>query len=89
MTMAYKVEHENEYEVLKKAVKTALQVYEAELLPEAVFATELGADSIDLAQIYRLVEQELHIEIDPASIAETKTVKDAYEIICKAVAGNE
>ena len=48
-----------EYEVLKKAIKAALQVYEAEIQPEAYFERELGADSIDLAQIYRLVEQEL------------------------------
>ncbi len=73
-----------EYDVLKNAIKTALQVYEAEIEPESVFATELGADSIDLAQIYRLVEQELKIKIPEASIAETRTVQDAYDIIRKA-----
>ncbi|MBO6298641.1 MAG: acyl carrier protein [Lachnospiraceae bacterium] len=78
-----------EYEVLKKAIKTALQVYDAEILPDSVFATELGADSIDMAQIYRLVEQELKIRIPEEAIAETKTVRDAHEFICKAVAENE
>ncbi|MBO6208182.1 MAG: acyl carrier protein [Lachnospiraceae bacterium] len=78
-----------EYEVLKKAIKTALQVYDAEILPDSVFATELGADSIDMAQIYRLVEQELKIRIPEEAIAETKTVRDAHEFICKAVAKNE
>lgn len=73
-----------EYDVLKNAIKTALQVYEAEIEPESVFATELGADSIDLAQIYRLVEQELKIKIPEAAIAETRTVQDAYDIIRKA-----
>ena len=78
-----------EYDVLKKAIKTALQVYDAEILPDSVFATELGADSIDMAQIYRLVEQELKIRIPEEAIAETKTVRDAHDFICKAVAGNE
>ncbi|MCR5129662.1 MAG: acyl carrier protein [Lachnospiraceae bacterium] len=78
-----------EYEVLKKAIKTALQVYDAEIQPDSVFATELGADSIDMAQIYRLVEQELKIRIPEEAIAETKTVRDAHEFICKAVAENE
>ncbi|MBP3296613.1 MAG: acyl carrier protein [Lachnospiraceae bacterium] len=78
-----------EYEVLKKAIKTALQVYDAEIQPDSVFATELGADSIDMAQIYRLVEQELKIRIPEEAIAETKTVRDAHEFICKAVAKNE
>ena len=78
-----------EYEVLKKAIKTALQVYDAEILEDSVFATELGADSIDLAQIYRLVEKELSIRIPEKAIAETKTVRDAHDFILKAVAGNE
>ena len=78
-----------EYEVLKKAIKTALQVYDAEILPESVFATELGADSIDLAQIYRLVEKDLQIRIPEEAIAETRTVRDAHDFICKAVADNE
>lgn len=78
-----------EYEVLKKAIKTALQVYDAEIQPDSVFATELGADSIDMAQIYRLVEQELKIRIPEEAIAETKTVRDAHDFICKAVAKNE
>ncbi len=80
---------EEVFEVLKKSVKTALQVYDAEIQPESVFATELGADSIDMAQIYRLVEQELNVTIPPTAIPETKTVQDAYDIICKAVVGHE
>ena len=80
---------EEVFEILKKSVKTALQVYDAEIQPESVFATELGADSIDMAQIYRLVEQELNVTIPPTAIPETKTVQDAYDIICKAVACHE
>jgi acyl carrier protein len=87
--MEYKLKSEEVFEILKKSVKTALQVYDAEIQPESVFATELGADSIDMAQIYRLVEQELNVTIPPTAIPETKTVQDAYDIICKAVACHE
>lgn len=87
--MEYELKSETEFEVLKKAVKTALQVYDAEIQPDSVFATELGADSIDMAQIYRLVEQELNIQIPASAVSEAKTVQDAYDIICKCKAVGE
>ena len=72
-----------EYEVLKKAIEKILQVYNGEILPEATFETELGADSIDMAQILRLVEEELGISIPTAGWAEVKTVGDALELIMR------
>ncbi|MBR1471116.1 MAG: acyl carrier protein [Lachnospiraceae bacterium] len=78
-----------EYEVLKQAVKKALQVYDAEIQPESVFETELGADSIDMAQIFRLVEEQLNISIPKERISDVRTVRDAYELIRRVVAGHE
>ena len=77
-----------EYDVLKKAIEKTLQVYNAEITPEATFETVLGADSIDMAQIFKLVEEELDIVIPMDKWAGVKTVQDAYELI-RRVADDE
>ncbi len=68
-------------EALNRAIEKTLQVYNGEILPEATFETVLGADSIDMAQILKLVEDELKIMIPAAEWAEVKTVGEAAELI--------
>ena len=75
-----------EYDVLKNSIRIVLQVYDKEIQPEAVFETTLGADSIDLAQIFKLVEDELDIEMKNTDLESIITVEDAYQAILKAVA---
>ena len=75
-----------EYDVLKNSIRIVLQVYDKEIQPEAVFETTLGADSIDLAQIFKLVEDELDIELKNTDLESIITVDDAYQAILKAVA---
>ncbi|MBP5607248.1 MAG: acyl carrier protein [Lachnospiraceae bacterium] len=77
-----------ELEVLKKAIEKILQVYSTEITPEATFDTVLGADSIDLAQIFRLVEDELAIRVPAEEWAKVRTVGEAYDLILK-VKNNE
>ena len=72
-----------EYDVLKKAIEKTLQVYNTEITPESTFETALGADSIDMAQIFKLVEEELGFTIPVAEWAGVSTVQDAYELICR------
>ena len=68
-------------EALNRAIEKTLQVYNGEILPEATFETALGADSIDMAQILKLVEDELKISVPAAEWAEVKTVGEAAELI--------
>ena len=75
-----------EYEILKKAIEKILQVYNGEILPEATFETELGADSIDMAQIMKLVEEELKVKIPVDEWGRCKTVGDALELIMRVKA---
>ena len=72
-----------EYDVLKKAIEKTLQVYNTEITPESTFETALGADSIDMAQIFKLVEEELDIKIPIDEWSGVCTVQDAYELICR------
>lgn len=70
-----------ENEVLKSAIKRILQVYEGEILPESTFENALGADSIDMAQIFTLVQDELGICISEKEWRKVNTVEDALELI--------
>jgi acyl carrier protein len=74
-----------ELEVLKKAIEKILQVYSGEITPEATFDTTFGADSIDMAQIYKLVEDELGIQIPAEEWAKARTVGEAHQIILKVM----
>ena len=73
-----------EYDVLKNSIRIVLQVYDKEIQPEAVFETNLGADSIDMAQIFKLVEDELDIKLKDIDLESIVTVDDAYRAILKA-----
>ena len=68
-------------EALNRAIEKTLQVYNGEILPEATFENALGADSIDMAQILKLVEEEMKITIPAAEWAKVKTVGEAAELI--------
>ncbi len=73
-----------ELEILKESIARILQVYEKEIREESTFAGELGADSIDLAQILQCVEEQLHIRLKVADLNSIETVADALNLIKEA-----
>lgn len=73
-----------ELEALKNAITKVLQVYVTEIKEESTFEGDLGADSIDMMQIQKCVEEELGIKIKGASMENIKTVADALEWIKKS-----
>ena len=73
-----------EFEVLKEAIAKILQVYETEIEEDSTFSGDLCADSIDMVQILKYVEEKLDIRFDDADLEQVVTVKDAAELI-KAV----
>ncbi|MBR4207751.1 MAG: acyl carrier protein [Lachnospiraceae bacterium] len=84
----------SEYDVLKRAVEKVLRVYSKEISVSVTFENELGADSIDIAQILKCVEDELDIDLKQTDIDSLLTVGDALAVIKKRVAekkenGNE
>ena len=76
--------YEMEYEVLKRCIEKVLHVYSKEISVSVEFATELGADSIDMAQIFGCVEEELGIKLDIIDMSSIVTVGDALKIIKQA-----
>ena len=68
-------------DILKKAIAKILSVYIKEIELESTFYGDLGADSIDLVQIIRCVEEDLDISIGDIPLDEIETVGDLLKLI--------
>ena len=66
---------------VKKIIAEKLSVDLEEVVPEASFVDDLGADSLDLVELIMSLEEELNIEISDETAEQLKTVKDAIEYI--------
>ncbi|MDE6910721.1 MAG: acyl carrier protein [Lachnospiraceae bacterium] len=73
-----------EFEALKKVTAAVLGMDPDEIEMDMTFLTDLGADSLDLYQIFMGVEEDLGIHIPTEGLDKLKTVKDAVEWIEKA-----
>jgi acyl carrier protein len=66
---------------VKKIIADKLSVDLEELVPEASFVDDLGADSLDLVELIMSMEDEFDIEISDAEAEKLATVKDVFEYI--------
>ena len=66
---------------VKKIIAEKLSVDLAEVVPEASFVDDLGADSLDLVELIMSMEEELEVEISDEDAEQLVTVKDAIEYI--------
>lgn len=73
-----------EFEALKKVAATVLGMDPDEIGMDMTFLTDLGADSLDLYQILRGVEEETGLEIPTEGLEKITTVREAVEWIEKA-----
>jgi acyl carrier protein len=68
-------------EKVKKMVVDQLGVSEAEVIPEAKFIDDLGADSLDIVELIMALEDEYGIEIPDEDAEKMETVGDAIKYI--------
>lgn len=68
---------------VKKIIAEKLSVDLNEVVPEASFVNDLGADSLDLVELIMSMEEEFDIEIDDEDAEKMLTVKDVMEYIDK------
>ena len=66
---------------VKKIIAEKLSVDIAEVVPEASFVDDLGADSLDLVELIMSMEEEFDIEISDEKAEELVTVKDAIDYV--------
>ena len=66
---------------VKKIIAEKLSVDLEEVVPEASFVDDLGADSLDLVELIMSMEEEFDIDISDEEAEKLVTVKDAIDYI--------
>jgi acyl carrier protein len=69
------------FEQLKKLIVELLEVNEREVVPEASFADDFNADSLDFIELITAVEDTFKIEIPDEDAENLQTVQDALDYI--------
>ncbi len=69
------------FEKVKKIVTEQLEVKEEQVTPEANFADDLGADSLDTVELVMALEEEFDIEIPDEAAEKIATVQAAVDFI--------
>ncbi len=70
-----------EFEALKRVTAEILGMDPEEIAMDMTFLSDLGADSLDVYQIVKGVEEELDITIPTENLYHIKTVKEAVALI--------
>ncbi len=68
-------------EKVRKIIADKLSVDLDEVVPEASFVDDLGADSLDLVELIMSMEEEFDIDISDEEAEKMLTVKDAFDYI--------
>ena len=74
-------------EKLQTIVSNQLGIEKNKVVPNADFAKDLGADSLDVVELVMAFEEEFEIEIDDEVAGEMATVQDALNYIQNATKG--
>jgi acyl carrier protein len=70
-------------ESVRKIIAEKLSVELEEVVPEASFVDDLGADSLDLVELIMSMEEEFDTDISDEDAEQITTVKDAIDYIHK------
>jgi acyl carrier protein len=69
------------FEKVKKIVLEQLDVKDEDVTPEANFANDLGADSLDTVELVMALEEEFEVEIPDEEAEKIDTVGKAVDYI--------
>ena len=73
---------------VKEIICEQLSVSEEDVVPEASFVDDLGADSLDLVEMIMAMEEAFDISIADEDAEKIKTVQDAWNYIDAHTKGN-
>ena len=71
-------------EKVKKIVCEQLDVSEEDIVPEAIFVDDLGADSLDQVELIMAMEEEFDISIPDDDAEQITTIQNAIDYVTKA-----
>jgi acyl carrier protein len=66
---------------VKDLIAESLGVNQTEVVPDASFIDDLGADSLDIVELVMAIEKEFAIEIPDEDAEKISTVQDAVDYI--------
>lgn len=69
------------FDTFRQAAVEVLQVPEEKVQPEASFAEDLDADSLDLVELVMALEEKFDIIVDESELEGVETVSQAFDII--------
>ena len=69
------------FERFKKCTVEVLSVEEADVVPEANFADDLDADSLDIVELVMALEEEFDVHVDEEELEGVGTVAEAFGLI--------
>ncbi|MBW4621889.1 MAG: acyl carrier protein [Cyanosarcina radialis HA8281-LM2] len=69
------------FERVKKIIAEQLEVDPADVTPEANFANDLGADSLDTVELVMALEEEFDIEVPDEAAEKLLTVQSVADYI--------
>jgi acyl carrier protein len=58
-----------------------LAVEPSQIVPDATFGDDLGADSLDLVELVMALEEEFDIEVGEDELKDIRTIGGAFELI--------
>jgi acyl carrier protein len=70
-------------ERVREIISEQLNVSKEEVVPEASFTDDLGADSLDLVELVMALEEEFEIEVSDEDAEKIRKVKDVFDYIDK------
>jgi len=66
-----------------RVISEKLEIETDEIVPEASFVDDLGADSLDLVELIMSMEEEFELDIDDKDAEKLKTVQDVLDYLEK------
>ncbi len=69
------------FEKFRNCAVEVLQVPAEKVVPEASFANDLDADSLDLVEFVMALEESFNITVDESELDGVETVGQAYDLV--------
>jgi acyl carrier protein len=72
---------QEKFDRFRKCAVDVLSVSEDQVVPDAKFADDLDADSLDLVELVMALEEEFGVEVPEEELEGIETVGQAYELV--------
>ncbi|HTW08177.1 MAG TPA: acyl carrier protein [Acidimicrobiales bacterium] len=83
--MAEPVASEESFDLFRQCAVEVLQVDPSKIVPEARFADDLDADSLDLVELVMALEEKFGIDVPEAELEGVETVGQAYQLVASKI----